>query len=86
LSSWFSALRQPSHQAQITVEFMPAYSPELNPDDYLNSDLKANVDRRQRPRNMVSLEGNVRSHLTLISRKLQRVRAYFGAKHIRYTA
>jgi transposase len=74
------------HRAQITVEYMPAYSPELNPDEYLNSDLKANVHRRQRPRDMATLEENVRSHLTLISRKPQRVRAYFGAKHIRYAA
>jgi len=74
------------NQALITVEYLPSYSPELNPDEYLNSDLKANVHRRQRPRDMDTLESNVRSHLTLISRKPQRVRAYFGAKHIRYAA
>jgi len=74
------------NRARITVEYMPAYSPELNPDEYLNSDLKANVHRRQRPRNMTTLEKNVRSHLTLIQRKPKRVRAYFGAKHIRYAA
>ena len=70
----------------ITVEYLPAYSPELNPDEYLNSDLKANVHRRKRPRDMATLESNVRSHLRLISRKPQRVRACFGAKHIKYAA
>ena len=70
----------------ITVEYLPSYSPELNPDEYLNSDLKANVHRRKRPRDMATLESNVRSHLRLISRKPQRVRAYFGAKHIKYAA
>lgn len=70
----------------ITVEYLPAYSPELNPDEYLNSDLKANVHRRKRPRNMETLESNVRSHLQLVSRKPKRVRAYFGAKHIKYAA
>lgn len=75
-----------SHRDQITVEYLPAYSPELNPDEYLNSDLKANVHRRKRPRDMATLESNVRSHLQLISRKPQRVRAYFGAKHIKYAA
>ena len=75
-----------SNRALITVEYLPSYSPELNPDEYLNSDLKANVHRRRRPRDMTTLESNVRSHLRLISSKPQRVRAYFGAKHIKYAA
>ena len=75
-----------SNRDRITVEYLPAYSPELNPDEYLNSDLKANVHRRKRPRDMATLESNVRSHLKLISRKPKRVRAYFGAKHIKYAA
>lgn len=75
-----------SNRELITVEYLPSYSPELNPDEYLNSDLKANVHRRRRPRDMETLESNVRSHLRLISRKPQRVRAYFGAKHIKYAA
>ena len=75
-----------SNQDLITVEYLPSYSPELNPDEYLNSDLKANVHRRKRPRDLATLESNVRSHLQLISRKPQRVRAYFGARHIKYAA
>ena len=75
-----------SNRDLIGVEYLPSYSPELNPDEYLNSDLKANVHRRKRPRDMATLESNVRSHLKLISRKPQRVRAYFGAKHIKYAA
>jgi transposase len=75
-----------SNRDLITLEYLPAYSPELNPDEYLNSDLKANVHRRKRPRDMATLESNVRSHLKLISRKPQRIRAYFGAKHVKYAA
>ena len=74
------------NRERITVEYLPAYSPELNPDEYLNSDLKGNVHRRKRPRDMATLEGNVRAHLKLISRKPQRVRTYFAAKHTRYAA
>ena len=75
-----------TNQARISLEYLPAYSPELNPDEYLNSDLKANVHRKQRPRDLTTLHRNVRSHLTLISRRPKRVRAYFGAKHIKYAA
>ena len=31
------------HKSQIEVFFLPSYSPELNPDEYLNFDLKAGV-------------------------------------------
>jgi transposase len=75
-----------SNQARIALEYLPAYSPELHPDEYLNSDLKANVHRQRRPRDMAALHRNVRSHLTLINRRPKRVQSYFGAKHIQYAA
>jgi hypothetical protein len=31
------------HKSQIEVFFLPSYSPELNPDEYLNCDLQAGV-------------------------------------------
>ncbi|MDR4497638.1 MAG: transposase [Candidatus Scalindua sp.] len=31
------------HKEQLEVFFLPSYSPELNPDEYLNSDLKVGV-------------------------------------------
>ena len=31
------------HKDQIELFFLPSYSPELNPDEYLNCDLKAGV-------------------------------------------
>ena len=36
-------LAEAHNTARIEVFFLPAYSPELNPDDYLNCDLKAGV-------------------------------------------
>jgi transposase len=31
------------NEEQIELFFLPSYSPELNPDEYLNRDLKAGV-------------------------------------------
>ena len=73
-------------EKQIELEYLPAYSPELNPDEYLNADVKANVHRRRMPRNKEELRSNVESHLKHIQRNTRRVRAYFQAKHIRYAA
>ncbi|MDP1588936.1 MAG: IS630 family transposase [Prosthecobacter sp.] len=70
----------------IELEYLPAYSPELNPDEYLNSDVKANVHRRAMPRSKEELRANVEKHLKHIARNPSRVRSYFNAKHIRYAA
>lgn len=73
-------------EALIELEYLPAYSPELNPDEHLNNDVKANVHRRAMPRNQEELECNVEQHLKLIARSPKRVRSYFKAKHIRHAA
>lgn len=73
-------------EALIELEYLPAYSPELNPDEYLNHDVKANVHRRAMPRNEQELKSNVQQHLKLIARSPKRVRSYFEARHIRYAA
>lgn len=38
VNEWLEA-----HKKQIELFFFPSYSPELNPDEYLNCDLKAGV-------------------------------------------
>lgn len=70
----------------IELEYLPAYSPELNPDEYLNADVKANVHRKRMPRSKEELRNNVEDHLKHIQRHPKRVRQYFKAKHIRYAA
>jgi len=41
------------HQDEIELFFLPAYSPELNPDEYLNNDVKTNAVGRQNGRRPV---------------------------------
>lgn len=71
---------------QLELEYLPPYCPELNPDEYLNCDVKANVHRGRMPRNKEELNDNTRSILKKISRSKMRVKAYFRAKHIAYAA
>ncbi|PSP29564.1 MAG: hypothetical protein BRC59_08220 [Cyanobacteria bacterium SW_4_48_29] len=51
------------HADQIELFYLPPYSPERNPDEYLNQDIKANATRQRRPRNTADLKQAVRSHL-----------------------
>ncbi len=73
-------------ESVIELEYLPAYSPELNPDEYLNNDVKANVHRRSMPRTKEELRVNVERHLKHIARNPNGVRSYFNARHIRYAA
>jgi len=74
------------HAAQIRLFFLPPYSPELNPDEYLNSDLKRGVHTGIPPRDAVDLKRQTLSQLRRLQRSPRRVRAYFEHPAIQYAA
>lgn len=71
---------------QIQIFFLPTYSPELNPDELLNQDVKSNALGRKRPRNLTELMKNVRGYLRSRQRQPRIVQNYFCEKHVRYAA
>lgn len=64
--------------------FLPSYSPQLNPDEYLNNDVKSNAVGRKRAKNKVELEKNVRSNLRSTQRRPAKVKNFFKAKSVLY--
>lgn len=74
------------HKNLIEVYYLPGYSPELNPDEYLNQDLKTNIVGKKRPRNRKELIQNVKSFLKSRQSDRQKVMNYFHAKHVNYAA
>ena len=74
------------HSGRIRVFYLPGYSPELNPDEYLNNDVKSNAVGRRRAANEEELERNVRGYLRGTQRRPQIVRNYFRAAPVRYAA
>lgn len=75
-----------NHQAEIRLFWLPAYSPELNPDELLNQDVKTNAVGRQRPADAQELVGNVRCYLWSAQRSPVSVQRYFQESHVRYAA
>ena len=75
-----------AHADRIEMFFLPGYSPELNPDELLNQDVKANAVGRQRPSDQPEMIANVRSYLRSTQRRPDIVRAYFEEEHVRYAA
>jgi len=74
------------HADRLEVFFLPGYSPDLNPDEFLNQDVKSNALGRQRPATRTEMITGVRSYLRSTQRQPQIVRNYFHAKSVRYAA
>jgi transposase len=74
------------HAGQIRLFRLPAYSPELNPDELLNQDVKTNAVGRQRPSDQRQMIAAVRSYVRNTQRQPRIVRAYFSEEHVRYAA
>jgi transposase len=75
-----------SHQDRIQMFFLPGYSPELNPDEYLNNDVKANAVGRVRPDNQQAMMHQVRTYLSSTQRDPRLVSRYFQAQPVQYAA
>lgn len=69
---------------RIELFFLPSYSPELNPDEMLNQDVKSNASGRRRARDQGQLMGDVRRYLRSRQRQPHRVRRYFEAESVLY--
>lgn len=68
----------------IEVYYLPSYSPELNPDEYLNCDLKLGVHSRPPPRDIATLRKYVISHMRKLQNLPDRVMRYFRHRAIAY--
>ena len=71
---------------KVRLIFLPAYSPDLNPDEMLNQDVKSNAVRKKRPPTIQQMMDNVRAYLRNRQRKTTSVKRYFDAPSVRYAA
>ena len=62
------------HKEEIEVFFLPSYSPELNPDEYLNRDLKLNVHKGKPARTKSALKQKAIGHLRKLPKSSPRTR------------
>jgi len=74
------------HAARLQLFFLPGYSPDLNPDEFLNQDVKSNALGRQRPATRAEMIDGVRSYLRGTQRQPEIVKSYFQAESVRYAA
>jgi transposase len=70
----------------IEIFFLPSYSPEINPDEYLNNDLKSGIGLKPTPKNHKQMKSNVKSHMIFLQKNSKRVARFFHHKSIKYAA
>jgi transposase len=74
------------HADRIELHFLPGYSPELNPVELLNHDVKANAAGRRRPRSAGELRDELRGYLRRRQRQPEVLVRFFNHPSTRYAA
>ena len=72
------------HHKDIEMLFLPSYSPELNPAEYLNCDVKQGVHSKPPTRSEAQLKQRLLSHLRKLQKLPQRIMSYFKHPSIAY--
>lgn len=72
VSQWVDA-----HKDEIALFHLPPYSPEYNPDEYLNNDLKQSIGSQAMVQNIRELEANTSAFMNRLSDEPDHVKAYF---------
>lgn len=74
------------YQAKIQLHYLPSYSPDLNPDEYFNCDIKAELAKRPERRTKGHWSATVQETAEHLASMPDRISSYFKAKPIIYAA
>jgi transposase len=71
---------------KIELFYLPSYSPELNPEERLNADLKHAIGSKVPARTKAKLKTAATEHMTRLEQTPDRVMSYFQDPHVKYAA
>ena len=69
---------------QIELFYLPSYSPQLNPEERLNADLKQAMGKRVPVRTQAKLREAANDYMAMLEQNPERVMSYFQDRHVRY--
>jgi transposase len=72
------------HKDQIELFYLPRYAPELNPEEYLNNDLKGGVNAAGLPEDKPTLRSRIQSFMHRLVQLPEHVRNYFQHPCVQY--
>lgn len=71
---------------KIELFYLPSYSPELNPEERLNADLKQAMGKKVPVRTKEKLRDAANEHMAMLERSPERVRSFFQDPRVKYAA
>ena len=71
---------------KIELFFLPSYSPDLNPDEHVNADMKQGVGSKAPSRNKAQLQTKMTNHMKMLGNNPKRIQRYFKDPAIEYAA
>jgi transposase len=71
---------------RIELFSLPKYAPERNAEEYLNCDVKANINTDGLPKDREELQGKLRRFMQRLAKLPTRIASYFESKYIAYAA
>ncbi|MBL8401088.1 IS630 family transposase [Accumulibacter sp.] len=71
---------------QIELFYLPSYSPQLNPEERLNADLKQEMGKQVPVRTKAKLRDAASSHMMKLEQNPERVIRYFQDRRVKYAA
>jgi transposase len=75
-----------AHRDSIEVFYLPAYSPEMNPVEYLNNDMKGAVNKAGLPEDRGTLQTRILAFMDKLASVPKHVISYFLHPWVRYAA
>jgi transposase len=75
-----------AHKDKIEVFYLPSYSPELNPVEYLNNDMKGEVNKAGLPDDRETLHSRIMAFMDNLANIPKHVISYFFHPCVRYAA
>ena len=81
LKEWVHANKE-----KIELHYLPAYSPDLNPDEHLNADVKNGVGAKSPKKTKEGLRMAAEEHMKMLHKTPQRIMKYFEDEAISYAA
>lgn len=74
------------HKDRIELFYLPSYSPELNPEERLNADLKQSLYTKVPVRTKAKLKAATTEHMQTLEKSPERVKKYFQDSRVKYAA
>ena len=71
---------------QIEMFYLPSYSPELNPEERLNADLKQAMGKKVQVRTKAKLRDAANEHMVRLEQSPDRIRSFFQDQPVKYAA